>query len=510
MKKLLLTSLFIAWTLALSPWTFAEGAQAAFTDHTLGDADAPVHWEIFDDFECPFCQRLHNSIQDPRIQNFIKDGTVKITIKDYPLSFHSNALNAAKAANAVGDIAPDKYYDMVDMIFDNQYGWGSNSFETFSGYAKELGINTDTFKKSFEAPANQAEIDADIAEATRRGVSGTPNSFINGTALAGAQPADVFIAAIEKAAGLDIRPVPSNNIYQDFDIISADFNAVTSTIGIYWEESNFLNDAVLINTFVIKYDINDPNTGKLEDSFKREIRDVFSGEYFIPAKPNKKYSITMEAYAADGVYMGADKITLVSIPTQKNTPPANFEDDIITNPLSNPFSDTDLNTAAGEAAKELYKLAIIGGFPDGSFRENQAVNRAEAAKFLLLASDQNPGNDVLANNFLDVIASEWYGPYVLKAASLKIIEGFTDRSFRPGAKIQRDQFLAMIARTFKLQTGLSHDFADKNINPDAWYWDYAGIASKYDLFPGETSLRPEQTMTRGEVAIAIHQYLKNR
>jgi protein-disulfide isomerase len=397
MKKLLLTSLILTWTLSFGIWDFAHSANASFTNHTLGDTNAPVLWEIYDDFECPYCQRLHKVVQDPSIQKLINNGSLKITIKDFPLSFHANGENASKAANAIGHIAPDKYYEMVDLIFANQYDWGSDAKSTFASYAEKLGVNRTAFLKAYDDPENLKEIQSDISEGSQRGVSGTPSSFINGDNVSGAQPLSIFLSNIGNA-----------------------------------------------------------------------------------------------------------------LANEKKGPTAGFEDKVLTKPLENPFFDTDLNTAAGTAAKELYKLGIIGGFPDGSFRSKQLVNRAETAKFLLLASKQGPETNTYENNFLDVISSEWYGPFVLKAAFLKIIEGFSDKSFRPGANIQRDQFLAMLSRTFKLPTGLAHHFEDNYINPNAWYWDYAGIATKYDLFPRETNFHPEKTMSRGEIAIAIWQYLKNK
>ncbi len=511
MKKLLFTSLLLIWTLSFGIWDFAQSASAAFTNHTLGDENASIHWEIYDDFECPFCQRLHNSIQDPSIQKMIEDGSLKITIKDFPLSFHANGENAAKAANAVGHLAPDKYYDMVDLIFKNLYSWGVDPSKSFADYAEELGVNREAFLKAYSDPRNLEEIKADLSEGSQRGVTGTPSSFINGTPISGAQPLNVFLEAIEKAAGLDIRPVPSNNIYQSFDIEEVNFDEYTQDLGVFWKPTFLTKNTVPIDYLLINYKVHDIKSDIFEYNFKEETRNIFSGSHYVLADRNKKIIITMDAYAADGVFIGSDNITTyTSVNSNNITAPINFEDNIVTKPLENPFFDIDLSTALGAAAKELYELGIIGGFPDSSFREDQAVNRAEAAKFLLLASKQGPESEAYDNDFLDVIDSEWYGPYVLKAANLKIIEGFADNSFRPGAKIQRDQFLAMFARSFNVPTGLAHDFQDKGINPDAWYWDYAGIATKYDLFPGEKSLRPEQTMTRGEVALAIWQYLKTQ
>jgi len=67
-------------------------------------------------------------------------------------------------------------------------------------------------------------------------------------------------------------------------------------------------------------------------------------------------------------------------------PPAGYEDEVITriDQFVNPFPDTDMLTLEGQAAAELYRRAIIGGYPDGEFKGFRLVNRAEAAKFLLL------------------------------------------------------------------------------------------------------------------------------
>ncbi|MDP2691908.1 MAG: S-layer homology domain-containing protein [bacterium] len=192
-------------------------------------------------------------------------------------------------------------------------------------------------------------------------------------------------------------------------------------------------------------------------------------------------------------------------------PPAGFEDDVRVNFDENPFADNNISTLEGIAAAELYRRAVIGGFPDGEFKGNRLVNRAEAAKFLLLSRKDSvflaPGD----SPFWDVIASEWYGPFVLKAASLGIIKGHPDGSFRPADPVLLAEFIKMLSLSFDLPTGLAYHYGDESRYPGAWFWDYAGVAQQYQLFPNSPNqLNPEKKLTRNEVAVAIYQYLKNR
>lgn len=192
-------------------------------------------------------------------------------------------------------------------------------------------------------------------------------------------------------------------------------------------------------------------------------------------------------------------------------PPAGYEDEVITNPeeYKNPFPDTNLSNLFGKAAAELYRRAIIGGFPDGEFKTDQEVNRAEAAKFLLLA--RYGSIDTIANNgkFPDVKEGEWYVPYVITAAQKGIINGHPDGYFRPQNSVKTVEFLKMLTLTFGIEKNLPHSYTD--VDTDAWFAQYAGTAEEYNLFPERsTKLYPGSNLTRGEVAVAIYQYLRNR
>lgn len=192
-------------------------------------------------------------------------------------------------------------------------------------------------------------------------------------------------------------------------------------------------------------------------------------------------------------------------------PPAGYEDDVITNfdEYDNPFSDTDLSTLEGIAAAELYRRGVIGGYPDGEFKGYRTVNRAEIAKFLLLAKYGEI--DSVKNNgkFSDVKEGEWYVKYVVTSYNKGIINGYADGTFRPNKPVKISEFLKMIALTFNLKLNLPYNF--KDVDSDDWFEKYVGIVEKYDLLPKKDKyLNPNNEMTRNEVAVAIYQYLKNK
>ena len=200
--------------------------------------------------------------------------------------------------------------------------------------------------------------------------------------------------------------------------------------------------------------------------------------------------------------------------SEANTPSAGFEDEVFTTDSSgyqNPFPDTDTDSVEGRAAAELFERGVIGGFIDGEFKGYRPVNRAEAAKFLLLAAGIQVGN--LQNNgrFSDVKDGEWYEKFVMKAAEQGIINGYADGRFKPNSAVNIAEFLKMLTNTFDLETDLAHDYID--VPADAWFSSFVGIASRYNLFPGRDSpyiLKPANALTRNEVAVAIYQYLNNR
>jgi protein-disulfide isomerase len=108
-------------------------------------------------------------------QNPALKGRVKLVFKHFPLGFHKQAMNAAKASIAAH--RQGKFWEMHDVIFKNQKTLADDSYEKF---AKEIGLKVAKFKKDFADPATDAEVKQDMSEARAAGVNGTPNVYING------------------------------------------------------------------------------------------------------------------------------------------------------------------------------------------------------------------------------------------------------------------------------------------------------------------------------------------
>lgn len=177
------------------PWTDEDAAvPVSSKDPMWGARTAPVTMVVFSDFECPFCTKVENTI------NQLKDkyGPEKLRViwKNNPLPFHKNARPAALAAETVFRLGGSKaFWKFHELAFQNQKSLTPDNFEKWAG---EAGVDKAKFKAAFDRQEYMAKIDADMAVGKSSGVTGTPASIINGVFLSGAQPIDKFTAVIEE------------------------------------------------------------------------------------------------------------------------------------------------------------------------------------------------------------------------------------------------------------------------------------------------------------------------
>jgi protein-disulfide isomerase len=157
---------------------------------SMGPKNAPITIVAFSDFECPFCGRVVPTLH--QLEQEYK-GKIRIAFKNQPLPMHPNAKPAAEAALAAGE--QGKFWEYHDKLFANQRALDRASLEK---YAQELGLDVGKFKSALDSGKFAAQVTADMAEAGRVGVSGTPSFFINGRSLVGAQPVDAFKRVIDE------------------------------------------------------------------------------------------------------------------------------------------------------------------------------------------------------------------------------------------------------------------------------------------------------------------------
>jgi protein-disulfide isomerase len=155
----------------------------------LGNPKATVKIIEFSDYECPFCKKGEESVQ--QVMKEYGD-RVQLYYRDYPLPFHKNARNAAIAAGCAN--SQGKFWEYHGKLF----AMDELSPEKMRATAVEIGLDEAKFNKCFEDQEFKKQIEKDIEDGQGVGVSGTPTFFINGRVLSGAQPFEAFKQVIDE------------------------------------------------------------------------------------------------------------------------------------------------------------------------------------------------------------------------------------------------------------------------------------------------------------------------
>lgn len=169
-------------------------------DAFLGKADAKVTIIEFSDFQCPFCRRLWKDTLPKIKAEYIDAGKVMFVYRDFPLSFHAGAQKAAEAAECAED--QGKFWEMHDKIFAEQDKQGTGTIQfgiaDLKKWARQIGLNTQQFNDCLDSDKYKAEVEKDFADGSAAGVTGTPNTFVNGIKVNGAQPYENFKKIIDE------------------------------------------------------------------------------------------------------------------------------------------------------------------------------------------------------------------------------------------------------------------------------------------------------------------------
>ena len=159
--------------------------------YALGPADAPITIVEFSDYECPFCKRWHAEVYEQLLAAY--PGKIKFVYRNLPLtSIHPDAQGAAEAAMCAGE--QDAYWQFHDKLLSGEFLGNS----AYTQYAQDLNLNMTSFSACITDQKYKAAIQADSDFALNLGVRSTPTFFINGLAIVGAQPLDVFKQVIDQ------------------------------------------------------------------------------------------------------------------------------------------------------------------------------------------------------------------------------------------------------------------------------------------------------------------------
>ncbi|WP_254075421.1 amidase family protein [Paenibacillus tritici] len=167
------------------------------------------------------------------------------------------------------------------------------------------------------------------------------------------------------------------------------------------------------------------------------------------------------------------------------------------------FPDT-LNHWAKASIDVLIAKGLLTGYSDGTFRPSTGLTRAEAVKVITTYM----GLDGQASNFTDVSGAHWANKYIGAAAGAGLMNGYSDGTFRPNAKISRSELATLITRAFKLTGTGSTSF--KDVKKEAWYYNSIDALASNKIITGyeDSTFKPAKDITRAEFATVVSRLLE--
>lgn len=176
------------------------------------------------------------------------------------------------------------------------------------------------------------------------------------------------------------------------------------------------------------------------------------------------------------------------------------------------FSDVSSNYWAAQFIQELSQRGVIAGFPDGSFRPEEAVTRAQFAAMVNKAFQKAQQRQAIS--FIDVPSNYWASSAIQQAYTIGFLSGYPGNRFEPNQAIPRQQVLVSLANGLEYSTNANVESTLQYFNDANNIGDYArspiAAATEKKIvvnYPNVKFLNPTATATRAQVAAFIYQAL---
>jgi protein-disulfide isomerase len=192
----------LIWFLAEKRTSAQEIKTGASPSQSVGNAEAKIVLEVFNDYQCPPCATFNEQLKMVREKFGDK---VQIIFRNFPLSTtHQNAVAAAQAAEAAG--LQGKFVEMIDLLYTRARSWSNSKSarKLFISYADIIGLDVKAFRRDLTGTSVNERIRLDIDRAKSLKVQGTPTALLNGEMLQFESMANLSLV-IEKALG-DTQP----------------------------------------------------------------------------------------------------------------------------------------------------------------------------------------------------------------------------------------------------------------------------------------------------------------
>ena len=160
--------------------------------------------------------------------------------------------------------------------------------------------------------------------------------------------------------------------------------------------------------------------------------------------------------------------------------------------LSLLYTDAPFIPAESAGISLLTSIGAIQGNPDGTFRPNQTLNRAEFLKIALLSYPKvRVSKSDSANCFPDVSSDDWFSQYVCLAKKRGMVSGYQDGEFKPGRPVNYAEALKIL--------GELYNYVAFSADDEPWYAGYVR-AAQFNKTGLPSSIKFDRSITRGQMA----------
>ena len=247
----------------------------------------------------------------------------------------------------------------------------------------------------------------------------------------------------------------------------------------------------LPNDKLITFESNVSVVGKvLDPSIQRlsvngvPVRFGLRGDFKVDvALKEGKNAIVVKGRDSGGKLVGVDKVRILRLKT---------------------FPDVPLDSWVAIPTSLLAMQNIITGYPDGSFKPEGNITRAEMCT-LLIKTKYSVLKGSVQSKFKDVVSRHWAAPYIERAARDSVVLGYPDKTFKPKNNITRAEGLAMITRLAQVtQQAYKLEFPD--INAKYWAADIIAGANQAGMlkYLENQTFEPKRKLTRAETVELLH------
>jgi protein-disulfide isomerase len=175
----------------------APSSSGTLTSHIEGKGSSGVTLTEYGDYQCPACGQYYPLVK--QVQQTYQD-QIFFQFRNFPLfQIHPNAMAGARAAEAAD--LQGKYWQMHDLLYENQQVWStsSNPLNDFDGYAKQLSLDVTKFDADFKSNLVNGRIQADLRKGQELKIDSTPTFFIDGKKISNPTSVDAFNKVIDAA-----------------------------------------------------------------------------------------------------------------------------------------------------------------------------------------------------------------------------------------------------------------------------------------------------------------------